>query len=204
MYQKEILNYGYNGLEPYISASTIDVHYNKHYLGYLNKLNNLLNDEGYKYEYIKEDLVNHIDMFHISKRDGILYTLGGVLNHELYFDSMSSLKNNIPTGNLKIAIDKEYGNFDNFKDQFIKIANEMVGSGYTFLVVNKEKKLEILNFSNQDTPYSYGLVPILALDLWEHAYYLDYLNDRASYIKNFFQIIDFDKVNNKYEKITKA
>ena len=80
----------------------------------------------------------------------------------------------------------------------------MVGSGYTFLVVNKEKKLEILNFSNQETPYSYGLVPILALDLWEHAYYLDYLNDRASYIKNFFQIIDFDKVNNKYEKITKA
>ena len=71
MYQKEILNYGYNGLEPYISASTIDVHYNKHYLGYLNKLNNLLNDEGYKYEYSKEDLVNHIDMFHISKRDGI-------------------------------------------------------------------------------------------------------------------------------------
>ena len=198
MYQKKLLGYDYSNLEPYIDTRTVDIHYNRHYMNYLNKLNNLLSNEKYNYEYTKEELAQNIDIFHISVRDDILFNLGGVINHELYFDSMSGDKNTLPVG--KLAIDKEFGSFDKFKEQFIKTANQLTGSGYTFLVINKAKKLEILNFSNQDTPYYYGLIPILALDLWEHAYYLKYLNNRSEYINNFFQIIDFAKVNSRYEK----
>ena len=108
----------------------------------------------------------------------------------------------MPTGKLKIAIDKKYGSYDKFKREFIRKANMMIGSGYTFLVINKNG-WDIINLSNQETPYLYNMIPLLALDLWEHAYYLDYQSDRANYINNFFQIIDFDLSSKLYEEQTK-
>lgn len=198
MYQKKELTY--NSLEPYISDRTLSIHYNNHYLKYLKNLNDLLIKENYDFKYTKEELFNHIDEFNISIRDKILFNLGGVVNHELYFCNISDLKNTIPIGSIKEEIDKSYGNYESFKKEFKKMALELVGSGYTYLVINKNKELQIINMSNQESPYMYGMIPIIAIDLWEHAYYLDYQNNKEKYIDTFFEIIDFNKINNLYEK----
>lgn len=201
MYEKIKLNYPYNSLEPYIDEQTIDIHYNRHYQTYLNNLNKLLQEENYDYRYAKEELVNQINIFDLGKRDNILYNLGGVLNHELYFKNMSDKKNNQPTGLLLQKINNQYGSYNNFKQEFINTASNLKGSGYTFLTVDKNQNLKIISTSNQDTPYSYGLTPIMAIDLWEHAYYLKYKNNRAEYIKNFFEIIDYQKVSDNLSKL---
>ena len=202
MYTSILLPYSYDALEPFLSARTISIHYNKHYKNYLNKLNELLESVGYDYRYSKEELVNHIESFPLEIRDDILFNLGGVINHELYFLGMS-VKNNLPIGLIKQKIDEEFGSFENFKEEFKKVSRNLVGSGYTFLVINKESKLQIINTSNQETPYLYGLVPIINLDLWEHAYYLDYQSNRNAYIESFFDNIDFNFVNNLYEQTIK-
>lgn len=199
MYEEMLIKYPYDALEPIISARTIAIHYNNHYKGYLDKLNTLLRKEGYNKEYTKEELVSRIDMFNLNVRDDILYNLGGVLNHELYFSTIGPKKNTMPSGLFEEAIDRDFGNFENFKKEWIRMAKIVVGSGYTFLVV-KNKKLEIINTPNQETPYLYGLTPIMTIDLWEHAYYLDYQSNRNMYIENFFEIIDFDEVSKLYEE----
>jgi len=199
MYTLDNIDYPYNALEPIISGRTVDIHHNKHHKKYLDNLNKLLNDNNYDYKYTKEELVNHIDIFPIKDRGSILFNLGGVLNHDLYFDIMGPNNHEIK-GKFKDKIIKEYGSFNNFKNEFIKQTKFLVGSGYTFLVLNKNNDLEIINTANQDTPYSYGLIPIMNIDLWEHAYYLDYQNNKDEYINNFFSIIDFDKVNKHYEE----
>ena len=202
MYQIKQLNYEYTALEPYIDARTVGIHYNNHYKGYLNKLNTLLAKENYNYKYSIYELPNHIDEFPLDARGDILFNLGGVLNHELYFSNISPNKNNIPKGKLKDAINSAFGSFENFKDEFIKKAKKLVGSGYTFLIV-KNGKLEIVNMPNQETPYTYGMIPIMTLDLWEHAYYLKYQNNKDEYINNFFKIIDFAVVESLYETAIK-
>ena len=200
MYEAKPLEYDNSALEPYIDTETLYIHYNKHYLNYLNKLNALLKSVEYDNRYTKEELVNHIDEFPIDIRDDILYNLGGVLNHELYFESLGPNNNTNISGNLKEKVVKDYVSVETFLEEFKRQTKILVGSGYTFLVINKEKKLEIVNFPNQETPYSYGLIPIMTIDLWEHAYYLKYKNERDKYIDAFFKIIDFNKVNNQYEK----
>ena len=174
--------------EPYITDFTMSIH-NKIYQDYIDKLGDL---KDYK------NLVKNIDEFPINERGTILFNLGGALNHELFFSilgqgEMSEL--------FKNKIIEDFESVDNFKEEFIKNANYVVGSGYTFLVLNNENKLEIINTSNEDTPYSYGLKPIMNLDLWEHAYFLDYQNNRQEYINNFFSIVDFSKVSKIYEEI---
>ncbi len=191
----------YESVNPYLSVKTIDVHFNRHYMGYLNKLNDILSYLGYDFKYSKEELVDHIDMFELPYRDSILYNLGGVLNHELYFKTLGF--GGSFGGALRDKLIKQYGSIDAFKNEFKRQANLLVGSGYTFLVMDKKGDLLIINMSNQDTPYSYGYLPIFNIDLWEHAYYLDYLNDRSLYIDDFFSMIDFNFVNKNYEKVSK-
>lgn len=199
MYQLPTLKYNLNALEPYISERTVDIHYNRHHRGYLDKLNQYLNSIDYDYRYSLVELVNHIEDFPINIRGQILYNAGGVLNHNLYWDSVGT-GHHQPVGAIKDAIEKQYDSYENFKTEFIKQASLVVGSGWTFLVINSQGKLEIINTPNQETPYIYGLKPIMALDLWEHAYYLDYQNKRDQYISNFFEIVDFDSINKLYEK----
>lgn len=202
MYDIPKLEYSYDALLPYLDAETIRIHYELHHRGYLNNLNDILNSLNYNYRFTIEELVQNIDEFPIDLRGNILFYAGGVLNHNLYWHSMSPNKNIFPVGKLQEAIINQYGSFENFKEQFIIKANNLLGSGYTFLVINNEGNLDIINLSNQETPYSYNLIPILALDLWEHAYYLKYHNRRSEYINNFFNIVDFVKVNELYEKNT--
>ena len=191
MFKKIKLNY--SSLEPVISDLNLDIHYNKHYGKYVDNLNKLLPN----YSGSIESILENIDSFDKEDRGSILVNAGGVLNHELYFRSMSDKPS---TNNILVDdIVKQYGSIDNFKTEFINSANKLVGSGYTFLVY-KDDKFDIINLPNQESPYSYNYIPLIALDLWEHAYYLTYYNDRALYINNFFTIINFDYANTIYEK----
>lgn len=198
MYNRLILDYDYNSMEPIIDGETMYIHYNKHYLGYLDKLNSLLESSNYNYKYSKEELADKIDIFPIDKRGDILYNLGGVINHEIYFTSISNRGNIYPSGKLAEVINTYFGSYDNFKKEFKESANNLKGSGYTFLVKDKNNKLLIINTSNQDTPYYYGFTPIMGIDLWEHAYYLQYKNNRSLYIDNYFKIVDFKKIGARY------
>lgn len=196
MYTKEPLNY--STLKPVISDETLFVHYNKHYLGYLEKLNNLLKKNNYDHKYSKEELVSHLDLFPLSDRGDILYNLGGVINHELYFEILGG--NGIPTGPILEKIKQDFGSVQNFLNKIKDKAQKLVGSGYVFVVLNSFKQLDIISLSNQETPYSYDFIPIMAIDLWEHAYYLDYLNNRNTYVDKILTIIDYNKVNEIYQK----
>lgn len=199
MYKK--INLNYDSLEPYIDDKTLDIHYNKHYGKYLDNLNKILDSINYDYAYSIKDIVKNINEFDESIRGELLYNAGGVLNHELYFSNMNPNSKKEPTGIFREAIDKKYGSFNNFVVEFIKQANKLKGSGFTFLVINNnELDIDIVNLPNQDTPYIYDMIPIMALDMWEHAYYLKYQNNKEQYIKNFFSIVDFNEVEKNYEK----
>lgn len=204
MYQAYTIPYSYDALEPYIDPKALVIHYENFYKKYLKELNSFLSENPSFAKYSKEELIDHIEEIPLSKRADIYVILGGVLNHELYFKSMNPKASHTPTGKLKEAIDQKYGSFENFKKEWVKTAQTLFGSGYTFLVLDKKKELLILNMSNEDSPYYYGFIPILAMDLWEHAYYLDYQSNREQYIQNFFNLIDFDTVlknyNNAIEK----
>ena len=199
MYKPKPLKYPYNALEPFVDTETINIHYNKHYLGYLKWLNDLLISLNYDFKLTLKELIQNIEIFPIDKRDDIIFLAGGVINHELYFDSMGP-NNNKPNGKILDKIIEQYGSYNNFKEEFTRIAKALVGSGYTSLVITRLKDLEIVNTPNQDTPLLYGLKPILTLDLWEHAYYLKYRNQKDLYIDAFFNIIDFDALNKRYEE----
>ena len=187
----------YKSLEPYIDDRTLDLHYNAHYRNYTDKLNKHLNDINYDYKDSPEYLAKHIDILPMENRDEILFNLGGYLNHNLYFYNLTNKKKDIPIELLNL-INKYFGSFSLFKEEFIDMAMEVKGSGYTFLVMDKNNKLRIINTSNQDTPYYYGFTPIMTIDVWEHAYYLKYTYLRKKYLENVFDIIDFDKVYKLY------
>lgn len=195
------LTYSLSSLAPYLDEEVLLVHYNKIYKESLLKLNQLLKDANYQYQYSLSELVGHIDMFHLSIRGEILYYLSSVLNHNLYFYNISDQKSQKPIGKIKIDIEKQFDTFERFKEQFISYALNLKGSGYTFLVKDEQNRLKIINTSNEDSPYSYGFTPIICLDLWEHAYFLQYQTNRKLYIQNFFKIIDFDKINQYYKQL---
>ncbi len=194
-YKKITLDY--KSLDPYIDDRTLDLHYNAHYRNYTDKLNKYLNDINYDYKDSPIYLAKHIDILPMENRDEILFNLGGYLNHSLYFYNLTNKKKDIPIELLNL-INKYFGSFSLFKEEFIDMAMEVKGSGYTFLVMDKNNKLRIINTSNQDTPYYYGFTPIMTIDVWEHAYYLKYTYLRKKYLENVFDIIDFDKVYKLY------
>ncbi len=200
MYEK--LKLGYKSLEPYIDDETLDLHYNKHYQKYLDNLNRLLKENNYEFGSLY-DLVMNIDKINLNDRGEVLFNLGGVINHSLYFYIISDKKNNIPYGSILKSINEYFDSYDNFKDKFKESAMELQGSGYTFLVLDNNNKLSIINTSNQDTPYYYGFIPIITLDMWEHAYYLKYKNRKDEYIDAWFNLLDFEKINNLYEESIK-
>ena len=194
-YKKITLDY--KSLDPYIDDRTLDLHYNAHYRNYTDKLNKYLNDINYDYKDSPIYLAKHIDILPMENRDEILFNLGGYLNHSLYFYNLTNKKKDIPIELLNL-INKYFGSFSLFKEEFIDMAMEVKGSGYTFLVMDKNNKLRIINTSNQDTPYYYGFTTIMTIDVWEHAYYLKYTYLRKKYLENIFDIIDFDKVYKLY------
>lgn len=199
MYSSVALNY--SSLDPFISDETLNEHYNI-YLKYLKKLNELLSTTDNIYS--KAYLIQHIDVLPLTIRGEVLYYLSGVVNHELYFFGMSNENNTNVSNRLVSDIVANFGSINNFKNEFKEKALNIKGSGYTFLVIDNNKKLRIINTSNQDNPYYYGYIPVMALDVWEHAYYLDYYSNREDYVNKFFDKVDFVKLNINYENILKS
>ncbi len=200
MYKLPPLEYSFEDLEPYIDTHTMGLHYHKHHQNYLNKLNELLEKNNYDYKYNLNELLYCMDEFHENDRENILFNLGGVLNHNLYWKSINPISEK-PTGNLKNNIDKKYGNYDNFWNIIKNKALSLKGSGYVFFVLRNDGELDIITLSNQETPLSMGHIPLFTIDMWEHAYYLNYENEKSDYIDNFKSIADFNNANKIFNSI---
>lgn len=198
-YDKVELKYAFNALEPYIDAETVEIHYCKHLQTYVNNLNKLL--ESYE-EFTKdktiEEILSNIGKIPKAIRQGVINQGGGVANHNLYFSLLSPTPKRAPEGELLENINKAFGSLDKLKDELSSVAVNQFGSGYGWLVVDKKGKLCIISTSNQDTPLSIGLTPILTIDVWEHAYYLKYKNLRAEYVKNIWNVICWRRVEALY------
>ena len=171
----------------------------KHQKKYLDNLNKLLKKNNYDFKYSLEELSKNIDDFKKEDREDISFNLGGVINHNIYFSSMGP-KKELPNDELIKLIIKYYSNYDTFKTEFKKKALSLKGSGYTYLVI-EQGKLSIINLKDQDNPYNYAYTPLLCIDMWEHAYYINYENKKGIYIDNFFEIMDFSRANKIFQKI---
>ncbi|MDH6604107.1 Fe-Mn family superoxide dismutase [Bacilli bacterium PM5-9] len=194
------LDYDYNALEPYIDAKTMEVHHSKHHQTYTNNLNVALEglEDIVKDLKIEEIIADVEKLIPAEKRQAVINHGGGYLNHNIYFDILGASNHN-PSEKMLNAIEKEFGSFDNFKDEFAKAATAQFGSGWAWLVVSNGT-LQIVKTSNQDSPLSQNKTPILGIDVWEHAYYLKYQNRRPEYIENFFNVIDWEKVEKRYQE----
>lgn len=203
MYQLPKLPYLFQDLEPYIDTHTMGLHYHKHHQNYVDKLNELLMKNNYDYRYNLNELIYHINEFPVSNREDILFNLGGVLNHNLYWRSINPRQGQKPIGQLKNYIERTYGSYEKFWSIFKDSAMKLKGSGYTFLVLKRDGQLDIINVSNQDTPFALGYMPLFNVDLWEHAYYLNYENDKKKYLDNFEKISDFRNASRIFNSIVK-
>lgn len=203
MYKLPKLSYLFQDLEPYIDIHTMGIHYYKHHQNYLNKLNDVLEKNKYDYRYSIEELVYHVDEFPIKDREDILFNLGGVINHNLYWLGINPKYKREPYGKFKDSLEKTFGSFNNFWMEMKNMALKIRGSGYTFLVLNKDGRLDIINVFNQDIPLLLGYIPLFNIDMWEHAYYLNYENDKVKYIDNFKEVVDFSYASEVYNRILK-
>ena len=196
-FQLPDLNYGFDSLEPHIDTKTMQIHHGKHHAGYTSKLNAAVEGTDLEGKSI-EDLLSNLDLSNSAVRNNG----GGYYNHCLFWEIMSPNGGGSPSGNLLDAIEKAFGSFDEFKAEFSKAAATRFGSGWAWLCAHSDGSLEICSTANQDNPIMNGIgcggSPILGLDVWEHAYYLNYQNRRPDYINGFFNVIDWAKVEEKY------
>ncbi len=192
------LKYSHDALEPHIDALTMEIHHGKHHAGYTNNLNNAIEGTPLVGKSIEEILAD-LDMSNMAVRNNG----GGFYNHRLFWEIMSPNGGGTPGGALADAINEACGSFDGFKEQFSTAAKTQFGSGWAWLCVHKGGKVEVCSTPNQDNPLMPGVTcggtPILGLDVWEHAYYLNYQNRRPDYVNAFFNIIDWDAVSELYE-----
>ena len=196
-YELPALPYAYDALEPHIDARTMEIHHGKHHAGYTNNLNNAIAGTEMEGKPILELLQHHIDNGAVRNNGG------GYFNHDLFWSVMSPDGGGNPTGELGAAINEAFGSYDEFKDVFAKAAATRFGSGWAWLCV-KDGKLEVCSTANQDNPLMPGMgcegTPILGLDVWEHAYYLNYQNRRPDYINAFFNVINWDEVSRRFQE----
>ena len=183
------LPYAYDALAPQVSEETLRFHHDKHYVGYVNKLNELILDTPYAQQPL-EDIV-------VSADGAIFNNAAQMWNHEFFFDQLSPDGEARPTGALLKAIDADFGSFEQFKAQMEKAAVGLFGSGWAWLSVDKDGKLHITKEPNGSNPVRAGLKPLLGFDVWEHAYYLDYQNRRADHVNKLWEIIDWDVVEKR-------
>ncbi len=198
-FQLPKLPYAYDALEPHIDALTMEIHHSKHHNGYTTNLNNAIAGTDLESKDIL-DILENMDMNNAAVRNNG----GGFYNHDLFWKVMSPNGGGAPSGALAGAIDDAYGSYDAFKEAFSKAAATRFGSGWAWLCVHKGGKVEVCSSANQDNPLMPGIgcggVPILGLDVWEHAYYLNYQNRRPDYIKAFFNVINWEEVSKRYEE----
>lgn len=200
MFQLPKLDYEFSALEPFIDARTMEIHYTKHHQTYVNKLNEILEKYPELSEKSLEELLANLEALPEDIRAAVRNHGGGHFNHSLFWQIMAPNAGGESRGELKAAIEKSFGSFTVFKEQFNKAAISLFGSGWVWLAKSKDNKLTIQSLPNQDSPLSRGLKPILGLDLWEHAYYLKYQNRRAEYVENWWQVVGWEKVLENYQK----
>ncbi|MES3630484.1 MAG: superoxide dismutase [Longimonas sp.] len=193
------LPYDYDALEPAIDEQTMRIHHGKHHQGYTNKLNAALEGHDDLSDHSIEALLHGIDNLPADIQTAVRNNGGGFANHSLFWSILSPEGGGEPTGALADAIDDQFGSFDAFKKAFKNAATGQFGSGWGWLVAQPDGSLEVYSTPNQDSPYMEGDTPILGVDVWEHAYYLNYQNERGTYVDSFFDIIDWDAVNERYE-----
>ncbi len=193
------LPYGYDALEPYIDKETMELHHDKHHAGYTNKLNAAIEGSELENKSI-EELLKNVSKHPVAVRNHG----GGFFNHSIYWEIMSPNGGGEPSGELAEAIKRDFGSFDNFKDEFSKAAAGRFGSGWAWLYIDNNDKLNICSTPNQDNPIMdvadcQAKKLLMGLDVWEHAYYLKYRNKRADYIQAFWNVVNWDEVSNRFK-----
>lgn len=194
------LPYSYNALEPHIDSKTMEIHHTKHHAAYVNNLNAALESLKEFQNKSLDELLKELDKIPEAQRTAVRNNGGGHANHSFFWTILKANAKKEPGGALAKAINAELGGFANFKDNFSKAAMTRFGSGWAFLSIDKDKKLSIHSLPNQDSPIMENKIPVVGLDVWEHAYYLNYQNRRADYVEAFFNIINWDEVEKIYEK----
>ncbi|HHW4593514.1 TPA: superoxide dismutase [Listeria monocytogenes] len=197
-YELPKLPYTYDALEPNFDKETMEIHYTKHHNTYVTKLNEAVAGHPELASKSAEELVTNLDSVPEDIRGAVRNHGGGHANHTLFWSILSPNGGGAPTGNIKAAIESEFGTFDEFKEKFNAAAAARFGSGWAWLVVN-DGKLEIVSTANQDSPLSDGKTPVLGLDVWEHAYYLKFQNRRPEYIETFWNVINWDEANKRFD-----
>lgn len=192
------LPYAYDALEPHFDARTMEIHHSKHHAGYTTKVNAAL--EGTEFaDHTIQDVLSNISALPEDKQQAVINNGGGFANHSLFWTILSPKGGGTPSGDLATAINETFGSFDAFKDAFATAAATQFGSGWAWLSVDGAGNLKVHSTANQDSPIMDGLTPILGLDVWEHAYYLNYQNRRPDYISAFWNVINWDKVGEYYD-----
>ena len=200
-FQLPDLSYNHDALEPHIDSRTMQIHHGKHHAGYTNNLNAAIEGTALSNKSI-DDILKNLDMNNSAVRNNG----GGYYNHCLFWEIMSPSGGGSPSGELANAIEKSFGSLDEFKSKFSSVAGKRFGSGWAWLCAHSNGDLEICSSANQDNPLMPGIgcggTPILGLDVWEHAYYLNYQNRRPDYVNAFFNVINWGAVSNKYQSAT--
>jgi Fe-Mn family superoxide dismutase len=194
------LPYPEDALEPYIDARTMSIHHDKHHAGYTNNLNNALAGHPELASKSIVELLGDLDSLPASIQTAVRNNGGGYANHALFWRTMGPGGSGQPSGDLAAAIDEAFGSFDSFKEAFSKAGATRFGSGWAWLYVGADGNLVVTSTPNQDTPLMNGETPILGLDVWEHAYYLNYQNRRPDYISSWWNVVNWDAVAENYAK----
>lgn len=194
------LKYAFNALEPAIDARTMEIHHDKHHAAYVANFNKSLETVPEWYDRSVEDILRRLNEFPESIRTAVRNNGGGHFNHALFWDILTPGGSKMPVGSVAKGIDATFSSFESFVEKFSAAAMGRFGSGWAWLVLDKDKKLAVYSTANQDSPVSDGHTPLLALDVWEHAYYLNYQNRRADYVKAFWSVVNWDVVEGLYQK----
>jgi superoxide dismutase, Fe-Mn family len=197
-YELPQLPYAYDALEPHIDKETMNIHHTKHHNAYVTNLNNALAGHDDLLSQSVEELIANLDAVPESARAAVRNNGGGHANHSLFWELLSANGGGNPSGSLAEAIDAKFGSFDAFKEEFAKAATTRFGSGWAWLSL-KNGELELTSTPNQDSPIMEGNTPLLGLDVWEHAYYLNYQNRRPDYIAAFWNVVNWDEVTKRFE-----
>lgn len=194
------LPYAYDALEPCIDTKTMCLHHDRHLQTYVNNLNDTLKNCPDLQDWSLEKLICSADNLKKDVRQSIQHNGGGVYNHIFYFNGMSDSETRSQAGMLYYVIVKDFGSVDDFYNEFKEKALSVFGSGYAWLVADQGGTLKIVTTANQDTPIVQNLCPIVTIDVWEHAYYLKHYNEREAYINNWYQVVDWERANELYQK----
>ena len=194
------LGYGFDALAPFIDAETMELHHDKHHQAYVDKLNDALKDQEDLQNLTIEELLAKVDSLPDAIKSAVRNNGGGHANHSMFWTIMKKNEDGKPSGALAEAINRDFGSFEDFKTKFNDAGVKQFGSGWVFLISNNGK-LEIKSMPNQDTPLMQNVTPILGNDVWEHAYYVTYRNRRPEYLKAWWNVVDWDKVGERFENV---